>query len=93
MAWWTPGSRDVINGLRVLPPETDNDDEIADALRLVLEKDPLVHAAQISIRVSKGVVNLAGSVASEAEREMAEFDAWYLSGVQDVVNTMTVHGR
>ncbi|NIO40400.1 MAG: transporter, partial [Burkholderiales bacterium] len=53
----------MINGLRVLPPETDNDDEIADALRLVLEKDPLVHAAQISIRVSKGVVNLAGSVA------------------------------
>ena len=37
LAWWTPGCRDVVNGMRVMPPEADNDDEIADALRLVLD--------------------------------------------------------
>lgn len=34
-AWWVPGSRDVINGLGVEPPEDDNEGEILDALRLV----------------------------------------------------------
>jgi BON domain len=43
LAWWVPGSRDVINGLEVMPPQEDNDDEITDAVRLVLEKDSLVN--------------------------------------------------
>src|SRR5690606_22823643 len=36
LAWWVPGSRDVVNGLGVEPPQEDNDEEIADAARLVL---------------------------------------------------------
>jgi osmotically-inducible protein OsmY len=31
LAWWVPGSGDVINGLGVTPPETDSDFEIVDA--------------------------------------------------------------
>ena len=88
LAWWTPGCRDVINGMRVMPPETDNDDEIADALRLVLEKDPLIHADQIGIRVRNRIVTLTGLVGNKEEKKMAELDAWYLLGVNKVVNNM-----
>lgn len=90
LAWWTPGCRDVINGMRVTPPQTDNDDEIADALRLVLEKDPLIHADQIGIRVKDRVVTLTGLVGNKEEKKMAELDAWYLLGVNKVVNGIDI---
>lgn len=90
LAWWTPGCRDVINGMQVTPPETDNDDEIADALRLVLEKDPLIHADQIGIRVKNRIVTLTGLVGNKEEKKMAELDAWYLLGVNKVVNGIDI---
>jgi osmotically-inducible protein OsmY len=90
LAWWVPGSRDVVNGLGVTPPEEDSDDEIADAVRLVLEKDPFVDATQIRVGVRRSIVTLAGLVPSEPEREMAEFDAWYVFGVDGVVNRIEV---
>jgi osmotically-inducible protein OsmY len=88
LAWWTPGCRDVINGMQVTPPEADSDGEIADALRLVLEKDPLIHADQIGIRVKNRVVTLIGLVGNKEEKKMAELDAWYLLGVNKVVNNI-----
>ncbi|HYQ82251.1 MAG TPA: BON domain-containing protein, partial [Anaeromyxobacteraceae bacterium] len=30
LAWWVPGSRDVVNGLEVAPPEPDSAGEISD---------------------------------------------------------------
>jgi osmotically-inducible protein OsmY len=90
LAWWVPGSRDVINGLGVEPPEEDNDDEILDALRLVLEKDRLVDAAQVGASCASSVVTLRGLVSSEAHRELVEFDAWTIFGVDDVVNELQV---
>lgn len=90
LAWWTPGCRDVVNGLEVVPPEKDSDDEVADALRLVLEKDPLVHADQIRASVSNSVVTLEGLVGDEEERRMAELDAWYLFAVDKVINRIEV---
>jgi osmotically-inducible protein OsmY len=90
LAWWTPGCRDVINGMRVMPPQTDNDDEIADALRLVLEKDPLIHADQIGIRVKNRIVTLTGLVGNQEEKKMAELDAWYLLGVDKAVNDIDI---
>ncbi len=90
LAWWSPGSQDVINGIAVEPPEEDGDGAVADALRLILEKDPLVTAGQIRIAVSEGTVFLSGLASSEAERDMAENDAWCIFGVDDVVNTIVV---
>lgn len=90
LAWWVPGSRDVINGLEVVPPEEDNDAEITDAVRLVLEKDPFINAGQIYISTRNAVVTLEGLVPKEAEKEMAEFDAWYVFGVDQVVNKLVV---
>jgi osmotically-inducible protein OsmY len=72
LAWWIPGSRDVINGLAVEPPEQDGDDKISDAVRLVLEKDPLVNASQIRLATHKAVVTLRGLVPSGRARHGRE---------------------
>lgn len=90
LAWWARGCRDVVNELKVVPQEEDNDDEITDALRLVLETDPSVHADQIGIRCQGRVVTLEGIVASEAERTRAEADAWCLFAVDNVINRIEV---
>ncbi|HEX6998085.1 MAG TPA: BON domain-containing protein [Gammaproteobacteria bacterium] len=92
LAWWVPGCRDVVNGLGVEPAEDDNDLEILDALRIVLEKDPLVDASQVTASAHDAVVTLDGFVASEASRHAAEYDAWALFGVDDVVNRIRVQG-
>jgi osmotically-inducible protein OsmY len=86
LAWWTPGCRDVVNALEVVPPEEDNDDEVLDALRLVLEMDPLVQADQITARCRNYVVTLEGCVRNEQERRRAELDAWALFAVDKVIN-------
>jgi osmotically-inducible protein OsmY len=91
LAWWVPGSRDVINGIAVEPPEDDSDDAILEAVRLVLEKDPFVDASQLRVGVKNALVRLTGLVPTEAEREMAEFDAWYVFGVDKVDNRIEVH--
>jgi osmotically-inducible protein OsmY len=92
LAWWVPGSRDVVNGIEVSPPMEDNDDEVVDALRLVLEKDPLVNASQIKLRSRDLVVTLEGAVSTENSRMAAEADAWYLFGVNGVINNLVVTG-
>ena len=91
LAWWVPGSRDVINGIAVEPPEDDSEDAVLEAVRLVLEKDPFVDASQIRVGVKHALVRLTGVVPSEAEREMAEFDAWYVFGVDRADNRIVVH--
>jgi osmotically-inducible protein OsmY len=90
LAWWVPGSRDVVNGLAVEPPETDSDDAIAEAVRIVLEKDPFVDASQIRVGVRRAQVLLQGLVPKPAERSMAEQDAWYVFGVDKVTNEIRV---
>ncbi len=73
LAWWVPGSRDVINGLDVLAREAETD--LTDAVRLALEKDPFVNASQIGVSSRGSTVHLYGVLPSDSEREMAEFDA------------------
>jgi len=90
LAWWTPGRRDVVNALELQPRYEERDDEVTEALRLVLEADPAVDAAQIRPTCEDWVVTLAGNVPSEEHKRRAEMDAWYLSGVEKVVNKLTV---
>jgi osmotically-inducible protein OsmY len=90
LAWWVPGSREVVNGMAVEPPEADSPDAIEDAVALVLERDPFVDASQIRVGVRHAVVHLTGLVPSVSEREMAEFDAWYVFGVDNVINDIEV---
>ncbi len=90
MAWWVPGCRNVVNRLHVEPAEEDNDDEVTDAVRLVLELDPHVHAAQVSVHTVLRVVSLDGLVTREEEKRTAETDAWYVTGVNEVINRIEV---
>jgi len=91
LAWWVPGSREVVNGLELAHAE-DNDDEVVDALRLVLEKDPMVNASQLRLGCHNMVVTLDGAVSTESAKSAAEADAWYLFGVNGVVNRIAVIG-
>lgn len=90
LAWWAPGCRDVVNSLDVQPPEHDTDDEVLDALRLVLEMDPLVQDSQVRASCRDYVVTLDGFVRTDTERRRAEDDAWCVFAVDDVVNRIEV---
>lgn len=90
LAWWVPGSRDVINGIETAPLEDDAPILIEEAVRIALEKDALVDAAQIRVGVRGRVVRLTGLVGSDAVRGAAEADAWYVFGVDDVLNEIEV---
>ncbi len=90
LAWWVAGCRDVINGLAEVPAQQDNDDELTDAVRLALAKDPFVNATKTRVTSKDGVVTLEGLVPNETMRRMAERDAWYVLGVREVVNKIAV---
>ena len=66
-------------------------DSTLDALRLILEKDPFVDASKVNAVVEDGTVMLRGLVPSRSERDMAEHDAFYILGVDEVVNE--IEGR
>jgi len=90
LAWWVPGVRDVVNGIEADPPEDDSPDLIEEAVRVALEKDPLVNASQIRVGVRKTQVRLTGAVPAEAERAAAERYAWCIFGVDSVLNEIEV---
>jgi len=90
LGWWTPGRCDVINALDLKPSYEDTDEEVAEALRIVLEADPAVDAAQIRPTCRDWVVTLDGSVPSEEQKRRAEMDAWYVSGVERVENRLAI---
>lgn len=90
LAWWVPGSRDVVNGIEVSPSHEDNDDEVVDAIRLALEKDPFVNAGQIRVSCRNYNVTLEGLVRNTTERQIAEADAWYVFRVNQVANLLQV---
>jgi osmotically-inducible protein OsmY len=85
-----PGSCDVINGIAVEPPEEDGPIQIEEGVRIALEKDPFVDASEIRVGVRLRTVRLTGSVHSSEARDAAEWDAWYVFGVDDVINEIEV---
>jgi osmotically-inducible protein OsmY len=90
MAWWTPGVVDVDNRLHVHPPETDNDGEIADVVRLVFDKDLAIDAETINVLVRDSIVTLGGHAASSEQAARAERNCWFVPGVHDVRNQLQV---
>jgi osmotically-inducible protein OsmY len=90
ISWWVGGCRDVRNLLELVPAEADSDNEMSEALRLVLESDPRVRGEQIIINVENHIVELAGWVTSEAESKRAEQDAWCLDAIEGVINRIQV---
>jgi osmotically-inducible protein OsmY len=90
LAWWVPGTRDVVNSLEVRPSEEDSDEAICDAVRLVLDRDRAVHAAGIRVAAQDGRVALDGTVPAASEVAAVVRDAWFVSGVRDVLNRLAV---
>lgn len=88
LAWWTPGCRDVVNDLKHLPAEKDDDDKVTEAVQLALEKDPFVDATKIRVSTRDWTVTLEGLVANEAMQLRAVRDSWYVAGVKNVVNKL-----
>ncbi|MDT8386545.1 MAG: BON domain-containing protein [Thiogranum sp.] len=88
--WWIPGCQRIDNQLRVLPAESDSDDELTDAVKIVLEKDPLVHAGQLRVGTAAGVVELDGQLPSEDEHMLALLDTWAVPGVWEVYDRIEV---
>jgi len=92
ITWWVPGSCDVHNHMRVKPAEKDNDGEISDAVSMILEKDPLLHAESLTVHTKDREVTLSGAVHSDEQRRMAIYDCWYVPGVHGVHDRMQVQG-
>jgi osmotically-inducible protein OsmY len=90
LAWWIPGCCDVINDIGVESKDLDTDQKILRAYRLILEKDPLVSAYLVEASCKATVITLRGTVYSAVARRAAEFDAWALFGVDDVINDLRV---
>jgi osmotically-inducible protein OsmY len=90
LCWWVIGVTDVHNRLHVVPPEQGTDDEISDALRIVLEMDPWLNAGQIMVHTHDKKVFLDGLVHSPEQRHMAECNAWLILGVHEVINRIIV---
>ncbi|HIP53109.1 MAG TPA: BON domain-containing protein [Chromatiales bacterium] len=88
LAWWVPGSANVKNDIEVDPPEEDNDGEILDAVELVLEKDHMINREDMTLSCKDAVVTLAGGIPTGTQKRLAEYDAWYVNGVLDVVNEL-----
>lgn len=92
LMWWIDGCEFVDNQLQIISTEQDTDNEITDAIRCVLEKDPRVHAGQLLIGTAAGVVIMNGSIANIEEKKLAIRDAWYVPGVADVVDHIQAQG-
>lgn len=90
LCWWIPGVRDVHDDLRVLHPEPVNDELLAEAVILMLEKDPLVDRTEILVLAKDNIITLSGTVGGEDARDAAENDAWVTTDVRDVVNQIEV---
>jgi len=85
------GVRSVANDLVVTLVAPWTDPEIANTIRANLARDVrIANPGEINVSVVNGVVTLAGTVGTYAEKSDAADDAWTAPGVVDVVNNITV---
>lgn len=92
VSWWAYGCETVENLLDVKPPQEDSDDEINDAVGIVLEKDPTVDADQFHVRTSDHVVEIEGLAPHDMAKKYSVLDAWSIPGVWNVVDRIEVRG-
>ena len=67
------------------PPD---DATIGARVRAALLSDPAVHASEIQVVVTQGVVGLAGAVHGQQEADAAVSAARRVSGVKDVTSSL-----
>ncbi|AWH86384.1 ornithine aminotransferase [Flavobacterium album] len=66
-------------------------EELQYDVQLALGYEPLLHAAEIGVSVSDGIVTLSGIVDSLAKKTEAEHAAKSVAGVRAVVDEVSVH--
>lgn len=77
--------------LEIVHPEPDSNETLAEAIKVVLEKDPPVDGSKVAVHVGdRGAVRISGAVLSSLEREAAENDIWSVSRVRSVENQLHV---
>lgn len=89
MAKGVRGVTGVDNRVRVMPEMERPDSEIAEEVEARLMNDVRVDDKLIAVMVEGGVVTLAGTVGSLAEKRRAGLDAW-VTGVEVVNNDLEV---
>jgi len=89
LTWWVAGTSRVENHIKARY-EDDSDEELTDAVRMVLDKDPSLDAGRVRARALDHTVILEGAVRGEADRRLAALDCWYIPGVEGVDNRLEV---
>lgn len=92
VTWWVYSCEAVNNYLQVIPAEEDTDDEITDAVRMALEKDPMLDSLQFHVDTSHHVVTLEGLANNEQQKKYAALDVWSVPGVWDLQDRVIVGG-
>lgn len=84
------GEAAIENRLEVSIPEIPADEEIADEIRALLERDERLVTHALVVEVRAGRVTLSGSVANEGERALVEDIALQACGAREVVNQLAI---
>lgn len=92
-ARWVAGVVDVVNHLVVKPEITIADAEIERDVRAALIKNTRLDLTEMNVDVTDGVVTLTGDVPNFTQKRIAEFVAFSVPGVVDVVNELHVSGQ
>lgn len=91
MARRTIGVKEVVDRIKVLPPEPHTDKEILEAVRDSLAKNlGKDTAGKIEIAVTGGVVTLTGTLPSSYPKMVAGYLAGLTAGAVDINNSITV---
>ena len=70
-----------------------DDSTITSKVKAAYAKDPVVSAMHVHVTTTRGVVELTGSVSSEAERNKADEIARAVAGVKSVTNNLVVKAQ
>lgn len=91
-ARWVAGVVDVVNHLTVKPEMDVADAEIARDVRGALIKNTRLDLTEMEVDVTEGVVTLTGEVANFTQKKIAEYIAFSVRGVVDLINELHVRG-
>ncbi len=89
-ARWNAGVRDVVNEIVVRPPLKAGDPEIERDVREALVKNTRIDPTEINASVVNGEVRLTGRVPSYVLKRVAEYVAFTVPGVVNVINELVV---
>lgn len=81
-----PGVDQVVDYLKLRNFIERSDEELREAVKQDLMRDPYVDASGIQIQAHDGKIRLEGHVSTFAEKHSAENVVWWTPGVVDVVS-------